>query len=225
MARVTKDAEERREEIVDVAARKFLGRGYDHTSIHDIVQEIGVAQGTFYYHFRSKADVLDAVVDRLTAGLAEQVASIVEDERQDEVERLRAVVHRLLDAISSSQRLIEYLRRPGNEVLHGRMADVLRARLAPPLERLVETGKRSGRFDVPFSRETVELLLSALTYLTRTVSADDSRARVERLHTTVFFAIHRILGIEDPRSTGTRGTAVDSDGESVEADRGSVETD
>ncbi len=49
--RVVKEAEERRNEILDVAQRLFTAKGFDNTSTNDILNEIGIARGTLYYHF------------------------------------------------------------------------------------------------------------------------------------------------------------------------------
>ena len=59
--RVVKDAEERRNEILDVAERLFCAKGFDNASTNDILKEIGIARGTLYYHFKSKEDILDLI--------------------------------------------------------------------------------------------------------------------------------------------------------------------
>ena len=64
--RIVKDAKERRNEILDVAERLFCEKGFDNTSTNDILAEIGIARGTLYYHFKSKEDILDAMIERLT---------------------------------------------------------------------------------------------------------------------------------------------------------------
>ena len=60
--RIVKDAEERKEEILDAAERLFGTKGFDNTSTGDILQEVGIARGTLYYHFKSKEDILDGVI-------------------------------------------------------------------------------------------------------------------------------------------------------------------
>ena len=63
--RIVKEAQERKNEILDVAGRLFAQKGYDSTSTNDILEEIGIARGTLYYHFKSKEDILDAMFDRM----------------------------------------------------------------------------------------------------------------------------------------------------------------
>ena len=52
--RITKEPEERKQEILDTAMRLFYEKGYEKTSIADIAKEIGVAQGLCYRYFPSK---------------------------------------------------------------------------------------------------------------------------------------------------------------------------
>lgn len=54
--------------ILDVAFRLFMEKGYEHTSIQDIIDHLGgLSKGAIYHHFKSKEDILVAVTDRITA--------------------------------------------------------------------------------------------------------------------------------------------------------------
>lgn len=66
--RVVKEAEARRNEILDAAEILFTGKGYAKTTIIDILEAVGIAKGTFYYHFKSKEEVMDAIIDRIVEG-------------------------------------------------------------------------------------------------------------------------------------------------------------
>jgi AcrR family transcriptional regulator len=57
-------AQDRREQILDIALKQFAEYGYHRTKISDIVQEAGVAQGTFYWHFKSKKAIALEVIQR-----------------------------------------------------------------------------------------------------------------------------------------------------------------
>jgi AcrR family transcriptional regulator len=52
-----------RERIVAIADRLFYERGYGHTSFADIAAEAGLSRGNFYYHFKSKDEILAAVIE------------------------------------------------------------------------------------------------------------------------------------------------------------------
>ena len=62
--RVSKDSEERKSEIIDVAEKLFAKNGIANTAVSAIVKELNVAQGLFYYYFKSKDDVIDELVRR-----------------------------------------------------------------------------------------------------------------------------------------------------------------
>ncbi|KJK56084.1 transcriptional regulator [Saccharothrix sp. ST-888] len=52
-----------REQIVAAADRLFYHHGYEHTSFADIAGAVGLSRGNFYYHFKSKDAILDAVIE------------------------------------------------------------------------------------------------------------------------------------------------------------------
>ena len=62
--RITKDPQERKQEILETAMRLFQEKGYEKTSISDIAKAIGVAQGLCYRYFPSKEVLFDEVVDQ-----------------------------------------------------------------------------------------------------------------------------------------------------------------
>lgn len=67
--RVVKEATVRRNEILDAAEQLFVTKGFDGTSTNDILERVGIACGTLYYHFKSKEEILDAMIERMTETL------------------------------------------------------------------------------------------------------------------------------------------------------------
>lgn len=63
MTRITKEPEVRKQEILDTAMELFYQNGYDKTSISDIAEKIGIAQGLCYRYFKSKEDLFDTALD------------------------------------------------------------------------------------------------------------------------------------------------------------------
>lgn len=52
-----------RDQIVDAADQLFYQQGFEHTSFADIANAVNISRGNFYYHFKTKDDILDAVID------------------------------------------------------------------------------------------------------------------------------------------------------------------
>jgi TetR/AcrR family acrAB operon transcriptional repressor len=55
------------EDIISVSAELFAQRGYEKTSMQDIVDALGMSKGAIFHHFKSKEDIFNAVTDRLSA--------------------------------------------------------------------------------------------------------------------------------------------------------------
>ena len=72
-----KEPEERKKEILDIAEELFIAKGYDNTSTTDILERVGIARGTMYYHFKSKEEILDALIDRVIQGIVRNVKSVL----------------------------------------------------------------------------------------------------------------------------------------------------
>ena len=64
--RIVMEADVRKNEILDAAGILFSEKGYDNTSVTDIMNAVGIAKGTLYHHFKSKEDIMDALIKRQT---------------------------------------------------------------------------------------------------------------------------------------------------------------
>lgn len=73
--RITKEPEERRQEILDTAVRIFCEKGYEKTSIGDIAKAIGVAQGLCYRYFPSKEALFDSALEQYADELAGRLSA------------------------------------------------------------------------------------------------------------------------------------------------------
>ncbi|MCB0218459.1 MAG: TetR/AcrR family transcriptional regulator [Chrysiogenetes bacterium] len=69
MSKREQDKEARRRAILDAAKKIFAAKGFHNTSVSDIVQEVGIAQGTFYLYFDDKKAIFSEIVDSLTERL------------------------------------------------------------------------------------------------------------------------------------------------------------
>ena len=78
--------------ILGVAFRLFMEKGYEHTSIQDIINNLGgLSKGAIYHHFKSKEDILVAVIDRMTAESNEMLADIRDSSGLSGEEKLKTI--------------------------------------------------------------------------------------------------------------------------------------
>ena len=60
-----KKGERRKQDLLNIAYRMFIEKGYENTSVDDIIIEAGIAKGTYYYYFESKEATLEAVIEMM----------------------------------------------------------------------------------------------------------------------------------------------------------------
>jgi len=84
-----------REHIVEAADQLFYRQGFEHTSFADIAGVVRISRGNFYHHFKSKDEILDAVIDVRLADTRELLQQW-ENEGQEPADRIRSFIHILL---------------------------------------------------------------------------------------------------------------------------------
>lgn len=78
--------------ILDTAFRLFMEKGYEYTSIQDIIDNLGgLSKGAIYHHFKSKEDILLAVTDRMTAESNKILAEIRDNPDINGKEKLKTI--------------------------------------------------------------------------------------------------------------------------------------
>jgi len=81
-----------RQRIVEAADRLFYECGFEHTSFTDIADVVKISRGNFYYHFKTKDQILDAVIDHRLAGRRALLAQW-EADGDDPAARIRSFIH------------------------------------------------------------------------------------------------------------------------------------
>jgi AcrR family transcriptional regulator len=164
MGRVVKLAEVRKGELVDCAEALFFTRGYDNTTVADIIIRAGVSKGGFYHHFASKEELLDALIERWTAEIIAAGRDVLEDTSLDALTKLNRFLARgqqwKLQAAPQMRSIHDALFHPIDVNLYQRVARAAVAALGPVMTRVVEQGIREGIFDAPDPEIVGELLLS-----------------------------------------------------------------
>lgn len=146
------------ERILDAAQRLFLEKGYDNTTIQDIVDDLGgLTKGAVYHHFKSKEEIMDAVGDRMF--FANNPFEAVK-KRSDlsGLEKLREVI-RLNNADEQRTELtLQSVPVAKNPRLLAEMLISNRKVLTPCFRELIDEGLADGSICTEYPREISELL-------------------------------------------------------------------
>ena len=197
MVRVSKDAASRREELIDAAERLFLTKGYEQTAVSDIVKETGVAQGTFYYHFKSKSEILEEVVRKSIFTLVERVRLAAERDDIDATARLNEFYGSLVRFSSLNNELIDFIHQESNLTLHDKLAKITMARAIPLLSKIIRDGVAEGTFKVTYPVETAKFLLLAIGEIFHDPEVISDPEKIERARITVEQCVARVLNIKE----------------------------
>lgn len=102
MVRRTKaDAQATRSALLDAAEQLFEARGVSHTSLNDIAVAAGTTRGAIYWHFKDKADLFNAMMERVTLPLERTHAQASQAPGHNTLAELRAALLSALDLIAN----------------------------------------------------------------------------------------------------------------------------
>ena len=195
MPRTVKNAQERKREIVAVARELFREQGYAQTSVESIIRRLGIAKGTFYHHFGSKEELLEAIVEGELEKITAQVARVVEDPSLSALAKLeRLFGGGLGDAETSA--VAAHLHAPANRELHELTNVRLVQRLSPLLARIIAQGNAEGAFAVSEPLATARVLLTAAQFVLDRGFFDWDAKETAVLQRAVQEMVERTLGTE-----------------------------
>lgn len=194
--RVVKDAKERRNEILDAAGRLFCERGFDNASTNDILAATGIARGTLYYHFKSKEDILDAMIERLTAQILEKAAVIALDESIPVLERLTRTMLTLNVDNELGNMVMEQIHRPQNALMHQKLEQLLLGRVNRLITKIAEDGIRQGIFHTDYPAEAVEMIMTYSYIAFDSLTEYDSPEEEQRKRMGFIYHVERVFGME-----------------------------
>lgn len=162
--RSVKAPEERRSELVAAAQDLFYTRGYERTSVNDIVKAVGVAQGTFYYYFDSKAAILRALVDDLVQQGQAVFHAIASDPTLPAMTKWQQAIQLTtgwkLERKEQMLSINRMLTMDDNILLRHTLIREQSRAVAAELSQIIAQGVDEGVFDVALVPETAELVMA-----------------------------------------------------------------
>jgi AcrR family transcriptional regulator len=164
--RIIKEHDERRSEILDTAEKLFHIKGYEKCTVNDILKEVAIAKGTFYYYFKSKQEVLDAIVARYTEIVVNRVAEILETGKLSPEEKLLSAFMSMNVNNQVGSEILEEMHKTENALLHQRTLSQMISALAPALATIVEEGVEKKVWNCRYPLQNMQIFLAATLTLT-----------------------------------------------------------
>lgn len=194
--RVVKEAEERRNEILDVADELFAEKGFEGTSTNDILERVGIARGTLYYHFKSKEDIMDALIERYSNSMLGAAKVIAEDKRIPVKERIVRAVMALSISGRTGKEIVDHIHKPQNALMEQKMNKTMIGGVTPILSGIIKEGVENGVFDTLFPYECTEMIVTYIHIIfdneTVEMSEEDRMTKIQAF----IFNIERLLGVK-----------------------------
>ena len=147
--------------ILDVATRLFMEKGYEHTSIQDIIDNLGgLSKGAIYHHFKSKEDILVAVTDKMTEESNKQLKTIRDREDLSGKEKLKTIFqesifrHDLDDMFAAAPNVSDNPR-----LIFSTIRDTVDVVAPDYIVPIIEEGIRDGSIQTEYPEEFAELVI------------------------------------------------------------------
>jgi len=158
--RIVKEPDVRKNEILDAAEKLFTVKGYELATVNDILSAVKIAKGTFYYYYKSKEDVLDALVERHVSFRVDKAENII-NSALPVVQKLLAVILAQKPQNEDQKNFNLVLHEKENSKMHEKSLTQSILRICPCLAKVIIEGNETGIFNAPFPLESAEILLAA----------------------------------------------------------------
>lgn len=135
--RISKSPAIRRKEFIETALKLFLKKGYEKTSVRDILREIKGSPGMFYYYFSSKEEIFESAIHLYVENYIQKLSKIFQDENLSLSEKYNNIVKEIIKAFDDLKSIS----------LRVKIAFKILDRLIVPFSELIEKINKDKNID------------------------------------------------------------------------------
>jgi len=176
---------ERKKQIIEAGFKIFREKGYDETSVRDIIEEIGISKGGFYHHYSSKEELLEDIAAAMIGGMMKVVKEIVERNDLNALEKLNEYIRQVNSYKADKTGEMTYLYSEmysgsKNIRLENKFIQCARQKMYPLFKEIVEQGVEEGTFFTEYPEEAAEFYLDLLLIYQRRMGKPFAKAIEEK---------------------------------------------
>ena len=186
----------KKDQILDTSLQLFMKKGFDATSISDILSQLDIARGTLYYHFESKEAIMDAIIERLLNQVLEKIEKLMTNDSLSQTEKFMGFFASInLTQLTGDEEIVDYFNQPQNALFHEKSNRLLIKKLSPVLAQIISEGMESGLFDTPYPAETAELILVGITGFVDSMDSPEVEDNMNHRMESFLYNAARMLGM------------------------------
>jgi len=140
-----------KEKIIQAAESLFFQKGYNKVSVQLIITEVGIAKGTFYHHFLSKAELLDEIINRKVDEIIKGLEIIANDKTLTPVDKLNTIFKTSaqwkIDQMPLMVSIMEAWLSEDNTVIRAKMEAIGKKKSIPFFQKIISEGVERGGFN------------------------------------------------------------------------------
>ena len=180
----------RKKELLNIAYKLFMTKGYENTSVDEIIAEAKIAKGTYYYYFESKEATLEKVIEMMIEEECKKANEILQSNLSVQEKILGIIIS--MRPNTEELKIQEAINIPENIVMHQKINKKIIEVITPLLTEVIEEGKKQNIFDCDNVKERIEIILIITNNL---FDANEQNSRKLNIYIEFFIdLIEKILG-------------------------------
>lgn len=177
--------QKRKRQIRNAGFEIFQEKGYENTTVRDIIDEIGISKGGFYHHYSSKEELLEDIAEGIIEVIVEILQDIIEREDLSGLEKLNRYIREVnsykIEKTDELSLLMSEMYYGGKNIrLEKKFLELTRQQVFPLFSRVVKEGIEDGSFKTDYPQEAAEFYLDILLIYQRRIGEIFARAIKDR---------------------------------------------
>lgn len=163
MARTAENHESKKKELLEHAERLFIEKGYEQTSIDDILRSSGMSKGGFYHYFKSKEELLSESISNIIDEAVRYLEPVIYDNKLDALKKFQLFMEKKnrfqstkLEYASLLAKLLQ------SDITQYRYSLLMSEKMVVPFSKIIQQGVEEGVFDVEYSLQTADILIRTI---------------------------------------------------------------
>lgn len=154
----------KRELILNTMQELFKEGKAGTASVSDIAKRAGIAKGGLYYYFKSKEEVMDALVEREYENIIENCRVLLDSSDLNATDKMALLLHTYTSSYVDPS-LDEYLHLPQNAAIHQKSLAKILLSLSGLVSSIIEQGVNEGIYKCEYPEEYSHIVMSVFTFL------------------------------------------------------------